>query len=88
MEKTIRVYFEDKGQDLIHLDVEVFKCGDMGIIKNICASVNSVESSILQNKAILMEDMQIGKVFKYADPSKGFMVFSAGVTIKEVEVIV
>lgn len=82
---TIRVHFEDKGQDLIHVDIEVFNSGDQGIITDVCESAKCGHGGLLLHKAILMKDMQPGKVFEYADPSKGFQVFSAGVKIEKIE---
>lgn len=85
--KTIRVYFEDKGQDLIHLDIDVFANGEQGIIENVCQSAHPIERGMLLHKAVLMTDIETGKVFVYADPSKGFAIFSAGVRIRNIEEI-
>lgn len=85
--KKIRVHFEDKGQDLIHLDIEVFNGGKQGIISDICSLAPPPYRTKLLHKGVLMVDIEAGKVFQYADPLQQFKVFYAGVTIKEISEI-
>jgi hypothetical protein len=83
MEIKKRIHFKDEGQDLTHVDVELFR--STGIIRDVPMLCSDVIVRMYVDKAILVSDMKVGKHFEYADPKDDFKVTVSRWIIEEIE---
>jgi hypothetical protein len=84
MKATHRIILEDKGQDLLTIDVSLSDTG-IGTIIGTNAAVSKAQNVLYHNKAFDLHENHVGKVFNYADPSDGFRRRFTRFTIEQIE---
>ena len=78
-----RYHLEDKGQDLIHLDVEVDDVDGLG--SNVSVPQCCAYGELFIDMAFNENDNKIGKEFNYADPWCDFIVKKVNYKVKSIE---